>query len=415
MVPNVILQHANDAAALADLRFTLARSARVDLPYLRRLDQRLRAHLDGLDIAGPQASPFCDAMLETPSSGALFTVAVQALRLNDEGRLNGLIALAQALPETGGGLRAAFGWVGRSWLEGVVARLLADDDPFRRMSGVAACAMHRVDIGRIAARLLQDASPMVRGRVIRTAGESGLQDMLPACVSTARADGDPTVQFWAAWSGVLLGDRSAALARIVADGFQPSPHRQRAFRLALQTMTIASAHAALQRLAADDTLRRWVIEGSGIVGDPAYVPWLLKQMDDPALARIAADAFSVITGLDLGAEALDRPAPEGFEAGPTDDPDDPNVETDPDDGLPWPDGPRIRTWWAENGRRFQAGTRYFMGAPVGRERCLDVLKRGYQRQRVLAAHHLCLLDPGTPLFNTSAPAWRQQRLLAAMS
>jgi hypothetical protein len=37
-----------------------------------------------------------------------------------------------------------------------------------------------------------------------------------------------------------------------------------------------------------------------------------------------------------------------------------------------------------------------------------------QRQRILAAHYLCLLDPGTPLFNTSAPAWRQQRWLAKM-
>jgi hypothetical protein len=55
-----------------------------------------------------------------------------------------------------------------------------------------------------------------------------------------------------------------------------------------------------------------------------------------------------------------------------------------------------------------------MGAPVTRAHCIDVLKNGYQRQRILAAHYLCLLDPGTPLFNTSAPAWRQQKLLAQM-
>ena len=74
---------------------------------------------------------------------------------------------------------------------------------------------------------------------------------------------------------------------------------------------------------------------------------------------------------------------------------------------------------SENGGRPTAaasrqGTRYFMGAPVTREHCIDVLKNGYQRQRILAAHYLCLLEPGTPLFNTSAPAWRQQRLLADM-
>jgi hypothetical protein len=55
-----------------------------------------------------------------------------------------------------------------------------------------------------------------------------------------------------------------------------------------------------------------------------------------------------------------------------------------------------------------------MGQPVTKEHCIQVLKTGYQRQRILAAQYLCLLEPGTPLFNTAAPAWRQQRLLAAM-
>jgi hypothetical protein len=40
-----------------------------------------------------------------------------------------------------------------------------------------------------------------------------------------------------------------------------------------------------------------------------------------------------------------------------------------------------------------------------------VLKTGLQRQRMLAAHHASLLRPGTPLFNTAAPAWRQKRAL----
>jgi hypothetical protein len=55
-----------------------------------------------------------------------------------------------------------------------------------------------------------------------------------------------------------------------------------------------------------------------------------------------------------------------------------------------------------------------MGQPITREHCIDVVKNGYQRQRILAAHHLRLLEPGTPLFNANAPAWRPRRLLAAM-
>jgi len=106
-----------------------------------------------------------------------------------------------------------------------------------------------------------------------------------------------------------------------------------------------------------------------------------------------------------------RPQPEDFEPGPTENPDEEAVELDPDEGLMWPDQEKVQEWWVANAGRFQPGQRYFMGAPVTREHCIDVLKNGYQRQRILAAHHLCLLEPGTPLFNTSAPAWRQQRLL----
>jgi hypothetical protein len=53
-----------------------------------------------------------------------------------------------------------------------------------------------------------------------------------------------------------------------------------------------------------------------------------------------------------------------------------------------------------------------MGEPASRAYCVKVLKEGFQRQRMAAAEYLCLLNLGTPLFNTSAPAWRQKRLLA---
>jgi uncharacterized protein (TIGR02270 family) len=158
-----------------------------------------------------------------------------------------------------------------------------------------------------------------------------------------------------------------------------------------------------------------LIRGGGVAGDPVYVPWLIRQMADVKKARLAGEAFSLITGVDLPRRGLDGSRPENFESGPTDNPDDPNVEMDEDDGLPWPDVAKVEKWWAANDARFPKGVRHFMGAPVTRERCVEVLKTGHQRQRILAAHYLSLLEPGTPLFNTSAPALRQQRRLAKMT
>jgi uncharacterized protein (TIGR02270 family) len=180
-------------------------------------------------------------------------------------------------------------------------------------------------------------------------------------------------------------------------------------------MAATAAHETLRRLAVDSAQIRWVIKGSGIVGDSVYVPWLTKHMTDAKTARLAGEAFSLITGVDFAQSGLEGKRPEGFESGPNDNPDDPDVDRDQDDGLAWPDVAKIEKWWEANRGRFPKGIRYFMGAPVTREHCIEVLKNGYQRQRILAAQYLCLLEPGTPLFNTTAPARRQQRLLAEMA
>jgi uncharacterized protein (TIGR02270 family) len=178
-------------------------------------------------------------------------------------------------------------------------------------------------------------------------------------------------------------------------------------------MNSANAHQVLEGNITQHTVRRLALAATGAIGDPCYVPWLIHEMNSP-LASAAGEAFALITGVDLDKQQLWANRPSTVESGPNDNPDDPNVDMDPDDGLPWPDVKKVEAWWQANAGRFQKGMRYFMGQPVTKEHCIHVLKTGYQRQRILAAQYLCLLEPGTPLFNTAAPAWRQQRLLAAM-
>jgi uncharacterized protein (TIGR02270 family) len=413
-ISNVVRQHAEDAAGLYNCRTALVQMPHVRMRNLGLNDDRLAAHLDGLSVAGQDAWSFCEAALDAPSAGAVFAAAVRTIEDRRQERLDRLLALSEAVPETRSGLLSAFGWLEREQLQGIVVSLLDSSEPFRRMVGIAACAMHRVDPGLVSARRLVDSNPLVRARALRTAGEIGCAAAAPACES-AIGDDDPECRFWAAWSSVLLGNRAASLGMLASAGIADSVERPRAFRVALQAMSTGAAHESLRQLAQDPKQLRWLIQGSGIAGDPAYMTWLIGHMVDEKTARIAGEAFSLITGVDFVQSGLEGKPPEGFVSGPADDPDDPNVEMDPDEGLSWPDVAKIEKWWSTNGGRFQKGTRYFMGAPVTREHCIDVLKNGYQRQRILAAHYLCVLEPGTPLFNTSAPAWRQQRLLAKMT
>jgi uncharacterized protein (TIGR02270 family) len=331
------------------------------------------------------------------------------------GHLGEIYALVEAVPQIQPGLVAALAWVEPEKLQGVVAALLASSSVARRTIGIAVCALHRVDPGRERESALEDSSVALRARALRAVGELGRQNLTSACLESLKAEDAAEIRFWAAWSAVLLGNRQVALDVLKAIASEPNPFRQRALQLGLQAMKENAAEDFLRRLGKSRDTLRLVIQGSGISGDPARVPWLIQCMAEPKAARLAGEAFCLMTGLDLAYLDLDLKPPTKIEAGPNDDPNDPNVEMEPDDGLPWPDQKLIQAWWNANSHRFQPGVRYFMGEPLNRENCLRALKEGFQRQRIAAAIYLSLLTPGTPLFEWRAPAWRQQRLLATMT
>jgi uncharacterized protein (TIGR02270 family) len=415
IIPEIVSLHVEEASSLIERRRVVLDAPRVRLKDIQRaFDDRIAAQLDALAVAGDHAWEFCEAPLGTPSAGAVFTAAVRTLEEKRPDRLDKLFALVGAIPETRTGLTSAVGWVERDRLQGLATALLSSLDPLKRVVGIAACSMHRVDPGLASGALLADPDAGVRARALRLVGEVACGDAVPACIE-ALDDSDPECRFWAAWSAVLLGNGGRALEIVTDVSLAAGRHRRRALLIALQAMTGGAAHQLLQSLAEKKSQTRWVVYGSGIAGDPKYVPWLIKRMADPKISRLAGEAFALITGNDLKRMRLEGSPLTEVESGPNDDPEDPNVDMDPDGDLPWPDQQKIEHWWSANRSRFHEGARYFMGQPVTREHCIDVLKNGYQRQRILAAHHLCLLEPGTPLFNTSAPAWRQQRLLANMT
>lgn len=410
----VVTQHLESATSLYVQRERLTGAPHVKLLQLARHDERIAAHLDGLLIASRNGARVCDAALAESPVGGAFVAGAIALETRDTDAVGPLLAAAQSSAAAEGGLLRAFGWVAATCLKGIAADLLSSHDAFRRRFGVAVCGMHRVDPGPRRAQFLTDADPGVRAAAWRLAGELGRHELVSTAAASAAQEVDPECRFWAAWAGLLLGDKQQALGVIVQLAELPGRLGQAAFRLALQVRSPDESRPLLQALVQDSGNSRRLIRGAGLAGDPGYVPWLLSRMEDDKLARLAGESFSLITGADLAWLDLERKPPENFESGPNDDPNDANVDLDEDDGLPWPDPERVQAWWSANSQRFQPGTRYFMGEPVNRENCLRVLKDGYQRQRIAAAIYLALLNPGTPLFEWRAPASRQQRALAQM-
>jgi uncharacterized protein (TIGR02270 family) len=276
--------------------------------------------------------------------------------------------------------------------------------------------MHHADPGAGLIAALCDADPALRIEALRCASALGRTDVL-AQVQSAGAGPDPALRFHVALAACLLGDRGAALDVLTAVAQGEDEHAAEACATALQAADLARAQALVRDLAKTgrDTpagLRR-LVRACGALGDPHFVPWLIDLMQDDTVARLAGESFSMITGADLAALDLERKPPEGMEFGPNADPLDQAVALDEDESLPWPERARVQGWWHARSASLPAGRRFFLGAPPSPEQWARVLREGFQRQRMAAARQRCLHHPGSALFATAAPAWRQQRRVLA--
>lgn len=410
---NVVIQHAEEAAFLWLLRDRAVPAPHFKLGNLARLDSRVEAHVDGLRVAGEAGWELLVEQLAHEEAGEVFAAAVLALESRDAARIGEVLAVAERVAETGRGFVSALDWVERTQLQGTVRGFLGADSAFLRRLGIAACAVHRVDPGAALVAAIADPDPALRGRALKAAGELGCADLLEALRARLREDADENCRFWAAWSAVLAGDRGRAVVVLQRAGLRPAPEQFRAIGMAPRVLAADAARDWLKTLSEDPEQVRALITALGVYGDPHYVPWLIRQMAAPPLARLAGEAFSMITGVDLAYQDLEGEWPEGFHAGPTENPEDEDVAMDADEDLPWPDPELVLRWWEDNKARFAAGQRYLCGQPISDAHCREVLRTGYQRQRIAAALELALLRPDAPLFEWRAPAFRQQKLLLA--
>jgi uncharacterized protein (TIGR02270 family) len=409
-IPHIIDQYAEGAAFLWLQRDRLASAPHVALRHLARFDERLEAYLDGLRIAGPHGVAACEAELRPRGGPALFPAFYFAVESADADAIDRIVALAPQTPDGWRPLGAALAWT-EPELARPLARVLAhSSSPAARGAAGTAFAAHRVPDGPDT--LLADPNPIPRARALLAAGQLGRTDLIPA-LAAALDDDDAGCRLGAAWSLSRMGDpRGLGLLRLCVE--EAAPFAAHALPMLIRRMDSSGAATWMRGLSEQPRFARVVVRGAGLLGDPAHIPWLLRQIARPALGRLAGEAIAMITGADLVALKLDGARPEGFESGPNDDPADPNVDLDPDDDLPWPDAAALTRWWQANAARFPGGERRFLGLPATTQHLTTALREATQRQRAIAALELALLHPQQPLFDVRAPAQRQRAQLAAI-
>jgi|SRR5271157_1677559 len=411
IIAELITQHAEDAAFLWLLRDSAVRQPHYSLSNLAVLDDRIEAHLDGLRVSAEPGWKIVEtALLEIGEPGEVFPAGVLAFESGAPEKIQQVIDVGTATPEASRGLVSALGWLTYEQASKHVRALLAADEPTVKRAGIAASAIHRRHPGPALLAAFGADDPGLKARAFRAAGELGLVDTHITLRANLKAK-DPTVRFWAAWSNALLNghkDAVACLQNIAEGGGQFS---ERAAQMAMRRLAPNEAKLWLKRLVKELGQKRVAVIAAGAFADPEAIPFLIDQMRVPELARVAEESFSLITGANLVNDKLEGQKPEGFEAGPNDNPEDEDVEMDRDENLSWPDQALIQKWWNAHQGNFARGTRYLLGKPITPESLRLALKTGFQRQRAAAALELAILKPGRPLFEVRAPGWRQQAML----
>ena len=176
---------------LRHVRSVLVRAPHVKLRHLRRLDDRIAAHLDGLAVAGRYGTGLCTAALERAGAGEVFALAVRVIDERDDEAIRRLVALAAALPDAQArpavGIRLGVG-VAVAGPGPSVARVRRCAHAASSPSAPAAC-IAPIPAPRCRMRC-DDPAPLVRAAAWRAAGELGRTDLLDrAPASLADPDG----------------------------------------------------------------------------------------------------------------------------------------------------------------------------------------------------------------------------------
>ncbi|MES2824581.1 MAG: TIGR02270 family protein [Pseudomonadota bacterium] len=386
----------------------LLRNNAVNQPNFRSvdlliLDRRVDTRLDGLMAAPEESWELCAAAMVTQQAGEVFAAAVLAFRSLDVSKIQCVIEVGLTSPQGFQGLVSALGWLPGRLCHSWIKKFLTSKDLNHKYLAVAACSVRREDPREYLTAIFQRedciAHEKLYARSLRLVGELKRRD-LSAALPIAMQSENPDVLFWASWSAVMLGDKSF-VKNLQPFVLKAGAHQARAIELAFRVLPVETARVWISELAKDPEQIRNVIKATANLGDPHAINWLIAQMRVPVLTRLAGEAFTTITGIDLEEHRLALEELPDLDAllAPNEDPTDANVKMDEDDRLPFPDVDKIAAVWQKYQQRFVSGQHYFLGQVITVEHLTSVYNSGNQHQRRAAALELALLQPAQYLLN----------------
>lgn len=423
VVTAMVRRHIEDAAFYWSQYDVSEQSTKLRLVDLIRFSTLMAAHLDGIKLAGNEGwSHAIFSLQRWAKPGEAFVGTYAAVCSDDPAHMDALVSEIRARPDVLlRGAISALAWAPWQYAKPAILRWSENgSDPVTIVAALRAlyirnnrlrpdplCADAENLLQPTVYEFLTHTNTHVRAAACRLSGMEDDDERIKNLLRELLQDADLAVRAQAA----------IAVARLAQRGAYGSCHKECAdqcVEVLLQCVnsqiSILSTASGWYAQRANRRLKRWIenlawMQKPGIVdllpmlismpvrsalhfiahhGDPAYLPFVISQMDNPATARYAGWVWQVITGIDLvksGLALKETAAPPDSTVRAS------SVGTD--FGLALPNASAI----AKYNVLMESGKRYLNGRPITLTQTHDIMEWSSQAERCIAAQHLQTLDP----------------------
>lgn len=335
-IPEVINAHFDEAAYLYSEYQVERQSENTDTGYLKDVVSRLNANLEGLMINAKAADEYCEAAAEGDDAGEFFVASYLAFYAGDLEKIKPLAEVAQS----SSAFLEAFS-SGLAWHPWEVCGFWATKFVSAKQSAMAAIGVFSFDthnkplpivFNDLLLRTLSEENPSELTLLLGIAQKNNDASILPQLQTKKPNTELNGADFEVLVTRLKLGDKHA-LPPLKLFVLSENENREAALQIAFSHLPIEEAKQWMAELKTSPNSERFLILSVGVMNEKTLIPWVIKQMEVPQLARIAGKVFSDLTGQDLRknkwiltGEALDEKW----------------LAIDGDEELDWPDSSKIK-------------------------------------------------------------------------
>lgn len=385
-------QHASEVAHLWGLWFGATMQPQYNPLRLAELEKRVFNHIAGLMHKPDWGWQACLDNLEFMAEGEVFAATQVAFRSYNTERIKYVVDTALASPPLYLGLLTALTWLPADICHPWLKKFFESKNLQHKLLALDACLFRNEDPGHYLMTMAKRADCV---------NDINLLQSIWKCVGNfKRKDvyelaelAKPENCFYSIRADILLGNEVPvdALRPFVFDN---SEYREEATELAFRTLPQAQARNWISELAQSPGQKPWVIKATATLGDPRALGWLVNQMQEPIVARLAGYAFTQMTGVDIAA-GLEASSPYSLEQQLELD----DIAMDEQEFLPWPNAQAIEAFVNANANKhLAAGERYCWGRKISKQDLQTLYDQGTQPARRAANYELALMG-AMPLLN----------------